>query len=199
MNEEVEISWERFLNPAELRSNLLIASIYISGFEIPKDSIADRIKSFFTIGFNENGPLVADEYKKEVLSRNRSPLYASLSWLKDMSAIDDDDMRAFEEVRRCRNELAHEMTQFITKGMKSDCMAQFGAMIALIKKIEIWWIVNVDMATDPDMTGSEVDESQIIPGSVIVLKVLSDIAFGSEEESILYYNELVKKKEGSSS
>ncbi len=49
MNEEVEISWERFLNPAELRSNLLIASIYISGFEILKDSIADRIKSFFTI------------------------------------------------------------------------------------------------------------------------------------------------------
>lgn len=91
MHEDVRIPWERFLNPHILRTNLIVASLYITAFEILKDSIIDRIRQFFSSGFDQNGPIINEKYKTEVLSQNRSPLYASLLWLRDMHAIDKQD------------------------------------------------------------------------------------------------------------
>ncbi|GAI34251.1 unnamed protein product, partial [marine sediment metagenome] len=81
MDDDVRISWERFLNPEILRTNLIVASLFITAFEMLKDSIIGHIRDFFTNGFDENGWIIDDKYKTEVLSKNKSPLYASLAWL----------------------------------------------------------------------------------------------------------------------
>jgi hypothetical protein len=90
-------SWESFLNPETLRPNLIAASIYISTFEILKTTIVDRIKDFFTNGFDENGWRVSPEYQCDVLSKNRSAVYASLAWLNERDAIDDSDLATVRE------------------------------------------------------------------------------------------------------
>ncbi|MGB3478134.1 MAG: hypothetical protein WBB67_03125, partial [bacterium] len=113
MDDNVKKSWETFLNPEILRSNLIVASIYITAFEMLKDSIIDRIKNFFTHGFNENGWIVSNEYKKNVLSKDKSQLYASLLWLHEMSAINESDLEQFEAIKKRRNELAHEMSKLL--------------------------------------------------------------------------------------
>ncbi len=55
MSEKVERSWENLLNPAVLRPNLIVASIYIAAFELLKNAIVDRIRDFYTKGFDQNG------------------------------------------------------------------------------------------------------------------------------------------------
>ena len=40
---------------------------------------------------------------------NRSPLYASLQWLKEHEAISDEDIVIFNEIKKRRNALAHEL------------------------------------------------------------------------------------------
>lgn len=78
MTQDSKISGERFLNPEILRANLIVASLYIRVLEMLKDSIIGRTRDFFSSGFDQNGPIIDEEYRREVLSRNRSPLYASL-------------------------------------------------------------------------------------------------------------------------
>ena len=53
LNKDVQISWEKFLDPDELRPALIAASVYIATFENLKTTIVDRIKDFYTNGFDD--------------------------------------------------------------------------------------------------------------------------------------------------
>jgi hypothetical protein len=61
-----------------------------------------------------------------------------------------------------------------------------------LEKIERWWILNVEIPTDPDFDGGEVDEKGIVPGVLIGLRLMMDIALGSNEESRFYFDEFIK-------
>ncbi len=189
MDEKVQANWARFLNPASLRGNLIVASIFLAAFEILKDSIVDRIRSFYITGFAQGEFRVDPKYDTEVLARNKSPVLASLSWLKETGAIDDADCQAFEKVRACRNEIAHELPRIITEGIRSDQAILFAEMVRLLKKVETWWIVNVEIPTNPDFDGKEIDEASVVPGPVISLQLMVDIALGSEEDAYRYYKQ----------
>jgi len=65
MNENVKIKWERFLNPEILRTNLIVASLFITAFEMLRDSVIERAKEFFIHGFNKDGWIISDRYKTE--------------------------------------------------------------------------------------------------------------------------------------
>ena len=194
MDKNVELSWEKFLNPEVLRTNLIVASLYIAAFEMLKDSIIGRLRDFFKDGFNENGWIINDRYESEVLSLNKSPLYASLEWLKNMDAINEVDVENFNEIKNCRNELAHEIANFISKGPNIDPLPLFSKITDLLYKIEKWWILNVEIPTNPDFDGKDIDEEGIEPGQIMTLRLLTDIALGAEKESKFYYNEFMKQK-----
>ncbi len=189
MEDEVRDSWERFLNPALLRQNLIVASIFLAAFEILKDSIVDRIRSFYITGFDDTGFRIDPQYDAEVSGRNKSRVFASLSWLKDHDAIHDADVAAFERIRDCRNEIAHELPLIVTDGIREDQATLFSEMVRLLKKIETWWIVNVEIPTNPDFDGREVDEAGIVPGPLISLQLMVDIALGSEKDADWYYKQ----------
>ena len=90
MDPEVLRAWEDFLDPEVTRPRLIGASIYIAGFEVLKDSIVGRIRDFFWIGSDESTDRIDPNYQSDVLSRNKSPVYASLDWLKEMGAVTDN-------------------------------------------------------------------------------------------------------------
>jgi hypothetical protein len=176
---------EEFLNPEVLRPKLIAASMYIAAFELLKNAIVERLRNFYTLGgFREPGV----KYKSEVLSKNKSPVYASLQWLKESHAIDENDLSAFERVKTCRNDFAHELTKLLMNELPHEIPARFSEMITLLGKIEKWWILNVDIATDPDFENQRIDEKDIIPGPIIALQLMVDIALGQEGESKKYFD-----------
>ncbi|OOE37584.1 hypothetical protein BZG06_16435 [Salinivibrio kushneri] len=195
MDEKVKASWERALHPETLKTNIITASIFSMAFEMLKSSIIEKIEGFFTNGFDENGMIVSPEYKEKVLSLNRSPLYASLKWLQDMHAIDDKDLERFEHIKKCRNTLAHEMLTFASSGVDFDVAEAFEEMVGLLRKIEIWWFENLEMAIDPDAYPEDLDLEQVIPGPVWSLQMLIDVALGPEEEARKYYDHFVANAE----
>lgn len=198
MDPNVKKSWEDFLNPDVTRGRLSAASIYIASFEALKDCIVDRIRDFFCTGFNQSGEIINPRYQSHVLSRNRSPLYASLDWLKELNVIDDVDVEVFERAKACRNKLAHELFSAVSlEGLPSNFDECFADMVALLNKIEVWWIVNVEIPTSPDMDDRDIDEGGIIPGSIMTIKLLQDVALGDEEQSWFYYNEFRRRTEES--
>lgn len=192
MKEEVERSWERFLNPESLRANLMMAAIFVSVFEMLKDSIVSHIRNFFTNGFDENGAIVEETYESDVLARNKSVVFASLDWLRDEGVISNVDIELFKQVRNCRNEIAHEMMQVLTHGFTLERAEMFNQMVGLLDKIERWWIVNVEIPTNPDFDDAEIDEEGIIPGPLITIRLMIDIALSGGETASTWYFEQFK-------
>ena len=47
MNDDLNKKWEVFLNPETLRSNIIWASIFITGYELLKQNIIDNLRYFF--------------------------------------------------------------------------------------------------------------------------------------------------------
>lgn len=180
MSSNVE-RWERFLDPDVVRPSLFLATMFITSFEILKDYVVDRIRGFYTNGFDENGPLVGPEYQAEVASKNRSILYASLHWLREHEVIDDGDLEVFEQLKRTRNQLAHQLFASVTGQIESNHEAQFEVLVALLRKIEVWWVVNFEIPTNPDFDGQKIDETGIVPGAILSLQMLIQVASGNTE------------------
>jgi hypothetical protein len=176
-----EDNWERFLDPEVVRPSLFLATMFITTFEILKDSIVDRTRDYYSHGWDESGPIVGPDYQREVASRSKSALYASLDWLREHEAVDEADLQIFEQLKKTRNQLAHELFAVVTGQTESKHAAQFPVLVTLLRKIEVWWVVNVEIATDPDYDGQEIDHAGIVPGAVLSLQMLIEVASGNTE------------------
>ena len=63
--EKASKSWHRLLNPEELKKNLIQASIFITAYEVMRDSIVDRVRNFYIRGFENDKWIISEDYKTE--------------------------------------------------------------------------------------------------------------------------------------
>ena len=110
-----------------------------------------------------------------------------------MGAIDADDEAAIKVVTDARNRLAHEMTFMISGAQATDHIECFPILAGLVHKIEKWWIINVEIETNPDLAGQEIDEEGIVTGSNMMMHMLSQIALGADDEAWWYHREFRKQ------
>lgn len=193
MNEHEE-RWERFLDPEVVKPSLFMATMFITTFEILKNSIVDRIRDFYLIGWSKEGNTVSPKYADKVLSRNKSSVYASLNWLLENQAIDESDLATFELLKKTRNLLAHRLFDVVTGQAESPHQQQFTILVELLRKIEVWWVVNVEIPTNPDYADEEIDEAGIVPGAILSLQMLLQVASGSTELLDAWRNHRAKKR-----
>lgn len=171
--------WERFLDPDVVRPSLFLATMFITTFEILKNSVVDHLRNFYTNGWDESGPIISSEYQSKVISRNKSLLYASLEWLQESGAIDSTDLEKYEHLKKTRNLLAHKLFEVVTGQVESKHETQFEELVELLRKVEVWWVVNLEIAINPDFDDQEIDEEGIVPGSVLSLQMLIEVASGN--------------------
>lgn len=174
-------NWERFLDPEVVRPSLFTATMFITVFEILKNTVVDRIRDFYSASWSKEGNTVSSEYASNVLSRNKSVVYASLNWLVELEAIDQSDLAIFEQLKNTRNLLAHRLFDVVTGLVESNHHEQFDTLVEFLRKIEVWWVVNFELAINSDYDDQEIDESEIVPGSILSLQILLQVASGSTE------------------
>ncbi|WP_372164878.1 hypothetical protein [Xanthomonas euvesicatoria] len=174
-------NWERFLDPEVVRPSLFTATMFITVFEILKNTVVDRIRDFYSESWSKEGNAVSSEYASNVLSRNKSVVYASLNWLVELEAIDQSDLAIFEQLKNTRNLLAHRLFDVFTGHVESNHQEQFDVLVDFLRKIEVWWVVNFELAINPDYDSQQIDESGIVPGSILSLQILLQVASGSTE------------------
>ena len=177
----VNEQWEQFLNPAVLKERLVSVSLYVTAFEILKDSIIGHIRSFYSTGFDSNGEIIDEKYKTKVLSKGKTVLDASINWLSENGVIDQDDIKLFERIRTTRNSLVHQLPSMVIGGKEFNHIERFPELIALLRKIEVWWVVNVEIPTNPDFDGKEIDEEGIVPGPIMMLQLMLEVLSGNEK------------------
>lgn len=173
--------WERSLDPDVVRPSLFLATMFITAFEILKNSVVDRIRDFYSVGWSEGSSTVGPEYQHDVASRNKSVLYASLEWLIEHEAIDAKDLETFEKLKGIRNQLAHQLFEVVTGKIESEHETQFSVLVELLRKIEVWWVINIDIPTSPDFDGQDINAEGIVPGAILSLQMLIEVASGNTE------------------
>ena len=84
------------------------------------------------------------------------------------------------------------------EGLPQDFAERFNDMTTLLDKIERWWIINVEIPTDPDLIEKidEIDLDGIVPGPIAGLKMMLDVALGSNETASYYINRFRKDTKG---
>ncbi len=121
-------------------------------------------------------------------------MYSSLYWLKENNVLDDKDIKLFTQAKDTRNILAHETPRILFEGPPDNMSEYLLSMVYLLKKIETWWIVNFLLPTNENFDGMLINEEDIIPGPIAGVKIMIDIALGSDELAYYYIKEYTTRK-----
>jgi hypothetical protein len=76
-----------------------------------------------------------------------------------------------------------------------DFAGLFPRLVELVAKIDRRWVINVDIATDPELAGQEIHDDGVTPGSILILQILSRVALGEDEEAWELYRAFVEGKD----
>ena len=144
-------AWEEFLDPEILRPRLVTASFFITAYEVLKGVVVGHVQSFYQCGFDKDGPKYSADYGSGVRSKDQDLLRACLKWFEEQGAIDQDDMNTFADIRSKRNALVHEMPDFIAGRADPGHLAVFPKLLQLLQKVDKWWVLNVEIPTDPEL------------------------------------------------
>jgi hypothetical protein len=198
MNQDQESairSWKTLLNPDELRANLVLAAVYLTGYEMLRDALIDHLEGFFSKGFDANGLIIGDSYRQKVLNLHKMPFFASAEWFCQAGAIDRSDVDLIKRIREHRNFIAHHIPEIICGTREVDAQLLLG-MRKVTAKIDGWWLREVEIPTDPDfddkdMTEANLDASFSLRG--FTMDLLVQLATGNEEPLREIYSEFVKQ------
>ncbi|WOK09360.1 hypothetical protein RT717_11990 [Imperialibacter roseus] len=193
-NEDELNKWLKFLDPENLKGNLVFSSLFIASFEAFKDHTIETVKFFFNTGFINGEYTFSDTYEKDVKSKDKSVLKATLLWLKDMGAITTEDIAKVDELRQYRNKLSHELMALLFEGLPQEFPEKLADLILLRVKIEKWWTLNIEIPTNPDFDSEEeISEKDILTPSQIFHQLVFDMLSG-DEKTAHYYQEEFKKR-----
>jgi hypothetical protein len=141
----------KFLNQDILKSQLIIASLYLSAYEMLIHSVVERIKEFYIRGFDGEKYIYGEDYKNDVKSLYKQDIVvASSLWLRDNGAITDDDVENIKAFKLHRNDIAHELPKYLLDSDFNVEFSYFGEMEALYKKICMWWFKEVEVSVNPE-------------------------------------------------
>jgi hypothetical protein len=192
-SQEYRDKWLKFLDPENLKGNLMFSSLFIASFEAFKDYVVDEVKFFYNNGFTDGEFTFSEDYNTKVKALDKSILKATLLWLKDLEAIDDNDIQTYDELRQYRNKLSHELMSLLFDGLPEELPEKFVQLIALRVKIEKWWIMNIDIPTNPDFDADiEVKDEDIVTSSQMFNQLILDMLSGDEKTANSYRNEFKK-------
>ena len=188
-------AWAKFLHPESLKSNLIMGALFLVTYETLRDSIIDRLKDFYCFGFNEGEWQQSQEYREDVLSRHKSPLNASLLWLKESNVVDQADLDFVNRVIEHRRQVAHELLKFLATAKSEFDLEMLRDMVKLIAKVDRWWIREVEIPTNPDFDDQDmsvIPDEEIQSGNLMTLQWMFEIVSGDDQRSMAFYNELLK-------
>ena len=186
MSEKVDKDWEKFLNPKEIKKNLIDASLFLSFFEILNSEIIERIFDFYSNEFRDGKWIASDKYNKTIVNRKingkTNIFLSSCQWLLDNNTITQNDFEQIKKIKEHRNRIAHDLPKFLFDSEYVIDKDLFNQIKVLTLKIAKWWIIEVEIPTDPQFDGQEIDTEGILPGQEMILNYIFNIANTDIEE-----------------
>jgi hypothetical protein len=177
MDDNTSQTLMRLLTKDVLKANLAQAGLYVLAYEMLKNSLIGRPKGFFTMGRKDNA-----RYKEVVSSRHPNILIASCLWFQEVGAITEADTAAVLLFREHRNYIAHELPNVLLDPNVQIDTAKLIGIFELLCKIDRWWIMEVEVPTNPDFDRQQIDPGDVRSGSMEFVRYLINVVFDVDGE-----------------
>ena len=192
--------WTEFLNPDVIRRRFAHAGLFLATYEILQSAIQEPLHEFFSTSWSaDKGWSTSPKYRTNVLKldpKGKNDAHrASIAWLLRHDIIDTKDAASIRKLTEERNRIAHEMRKFAIGSNVLPFESYFPELVRLVTKIDKWWTINVTIPTNPDFDDRDIDESEVQPGSTILLQILEQVALANDVEAWKLYNEFVSGME----
>ena len=192
-------SWDKFLNPQTLKQSLIKASVFLTAYEMFRQSLIENLRSFFSDDFKDGKWVPSASYRAKVLDLYpRDVFHASCIWFQQSGAIEQSDLDTIQRIRDHRNAIAHEIPKFISNvDHEVDCEL-LAALFTIVTKVDRWWIAEVEIPTDPDFDNADPDSiayDKIHSGNMIIMQLILSIFYGDESYVADLYKQFRDKSE----
>lgn len=144
------------LTDEELAEVLAYTGLVLVAFELVKSLIVKPIKAFYLdVTFGEDLPFKS--YEEDVLFRHKNEFEACLLYLRDfMKAIDSEDILVIQDLRKHRNDLAHN----IARKLQDEDIERDVVLLERINKT-LFKLSNyrtyMEIGADPKLQNKEID------------------------------------------
>ena len=179
---------ENVMTPENLQLTVSFTSLFVLVFECFKDMVIDRPKEFFCtekIKFKEDKIVYyeTEKYKREVRNLAKKPFEASLRWFANHKVITESDVNKALSIELRRHSFVHELYNVVHNGISDEDIQFLADLISIYKKIDSWWIYNVEIDWDEIKDPNNVKQDECISGSLMMIDVMINILLKGEGES----------------
>ncbi len=178
-------NWNNLLDEDILKANINFAALFVLNFECLKDYIVTQPKTFYSDVEIKDGELYCEEteeYKKEVRSLEKNIENASLRWFVNAEAITEEEYNLYQELRRKRNDITHELLKNLNNGFNQADAKLYVKLLELYQKIDKWWINEIEIPISGELLPDEYDPEQVFGGQAMILSIINDIIFDNNKE-----------------
>lgn len=154
----------------DIRRQLIYAGLLLTIIERLKTYVIDHVDGFFSEDIRiEGGTLKyrrGEQFKKLIKKHgtgdpgqhNNQVFRAALRWFQECGAINAEEFDEIERLYALRNEIGHELLLILAEDSRQpitiyDVLLIFSSYV----KISRWWVKEIDLTTDPDMTKERYD------------------------------------------
>lgn len=113
---------------------------------------------------------------------------ASLKWFMDAEAITQEDYDIYQNIRKRRNDIIHELLKILNVGFGEEDAQLFADMLRIYNKLDKWWINEIEIPTSADDIPKDYDRDGVCGGQALMLLIINEIVFGNERDK---YKELL--------
>ena len=179
---------ENVVTPENLQFTVSFTSLFVLVFECFKDMVIDRPKEFFCtekIEFKEDKIVYyeTEKYKREVRKLANKPFEASLRWFANHKVITESDVNKVLSIELRRHSFVHELYNVIHNGISDEDTQLLADLVSIYKKIDSWWIYNVEIDWDEIKDPDNVKQDECISSSLVMIDVMINILLKGEGES----------------
>jgi hypothetical protein len=168
----------RLFDKETLKNRIARSGVFLIAFDFLKSALIRKIKWFITYG----GSASTELYVQEVLARDpqKDPLIASARWFQGRGVLTNEDVTLIIRFRDHRNVIAHELPNILFDTKFDGGLEIMFNLYTLLDKVEKWWILEIEVPTDPDFAGTEISPSDI-SASADTVKLLMRIVYDLED------------------
>ena len=179
---------ENVVTPENLQFTVSFTSLFVLVFECFKDMVIDRPKEFFCtekIEFKEDKIVYyeTEKYKCEVKKLAHKPFEASLRWFANHKVITESDVNKVLSIELRRHSFVHELYNVVHNGISDEDTQLLADLVSIYKKIDSWWIYNVEIDWDEIKDPDNVKQDECISSSLVMIDVMINILLKGEGET----------------
>lgn len=190
-------NWKNILDEDILKTNINFVAVFVMNYECLKEFVIEQIRDFYSEHYYMDGDRTVCEesgiYKQKVRVLDKNIENASLKWFIDAGAITQEDYDTYQNIRRRRNDITHELLKNLNVGFCEDDAQLFADMIRIYNKLDKWWINEIEIPTSADDIPEDYDRDGVCGGQALMLSIINEIVFGNAGDKYKeLLNELIK-------